>query len=299
MSKEEKMPQGPLVQVGERDYELAVDETSAWVRIKEFSVYVQETDEGVCVDIYRDGDEMGPAIASTYAFDGESEREGQRALVSADFANIEARVLAALSLTPEQLGKPGSEATSGRRDASMSENFAKVHMVAEKLPRTPEQKLIDFCKMYGVSSVPVQSMGSDIMAQAAAVLGARDDREAEIAVKGFTQTTTTRIQDLYAHGDETTVYLVDRVHAAEAKVSTLETVLESTRRMLRAAVYKLIDRANELKRMDPERRCGSCGLPWNEHQDCDGYTVTPAAYCGGRTNKPFIEPGKTRDEKHE
>jgi len=46
MSKEEKLTDGPLVQTGERDYELAVGETTAWIRIKGFSVYVQETDEG-------------------------------------------------------------------------------------------------------------------------------------------------------------------------------------------------------------------------------------------------------------
>lgn len=53
------------------DYILA--DGAAWFTVKKFSIRVQETDEGVVVDIYKLGDEMSESIASTYAFDAEVE----------------------------------------------------------------------------------------------------------------------------------------------------------------------------------------------------------------------------------
>ena len=46
---------------------------SAWFTVKNFSVWIRETDEGVVVDIYAKNKEMCESIGSTYAFDGEAE----------------------------------------------------------------------------------------------------------------------------------------------------------------------------------------------------------------------------------
>ena len=53
------------------DYFLADD--AAWFTVKDFSVRIQGTDEGVVVDIYELGRENDDPIASTYAFDNECE----------------------------------------------------------------------------------------------------------------------------------------------------------------------------------------------------------------------------------
>ena len=59
-------------------YELA--EGAAWFTVKDFSIRVQSTDEGVIVDVYPKGRECDYLIASTYAFDSEAETsEGEEA----------------------------------------------------------------------------------------------------------------------------------------------------------------------------------------------------------------------------
>ena len=53
------------------DYLLADD--AAWFTVKDFSVRIKGTDEGVVVNIYELGREDDDPIASTYAFDNEEE----------------------------------------------------------------------------------------------------------------------------------------------------------------------------------------------------------------------------------
>lgn len=53
------------------DYILA--EGAAWLELKNFSIRVAKTDEGVVVDVFRKGAEMEESIASTYAYDSEAE----------------------------------------------------------------------------------------------------------------------------------------------------------------------------------------------------------------------------------
>lgn len=45
----------------------------AWLEVKGFAIWVRATDEGVVVDIYKNEDELGESLASTYAFDSETE----------------------------------------------------------------------------------------------------------------------------------------------------------------------------------------------------------------------------------
>lgn len=51
--------------------EYALTDKSAWIEVKNFVVRICATDEGVEVDIYRNGvgDEMSLPVASTYASD--------------------------------------------------------------------------------------------------------------------------------------------------------------------------------------------------------------------------------------
>lgn len=44
---------------------------NAWVGVRNLSVDIHRTDEGVVVDIFRKGEENGDPIASTYAYFGE------------------------------------------------------------------------------------------------------------------------------------------------------------------------------------------------------------------------------------
>jgi hypothetical protein len=44
---------------------------AAWFTVKGFSVRIHSTDEGVVVDMFADGKELGPPVAATYAFDHE------------------------------------------------------------------------------------------------------------------------------------------------------------------------------------------------------------------------------------
>ena len=53
------------------DYFLADD--AAWFTVKDFSIRIHGTDEGVVVDIYALGHEDEDVIATTYAFDNECE----------------------------------------------------------------------------------------------------------------------------------------------------------------------------------------------------------------------------------
>lgn len=53
------------------DGDYILTDGQAWFTVKGFAVRIHSTDEGVAVDIYKDGDEMSDSIASTYAFDNE------------------------------------------------------------------------------------------------------------------------------------------------------------------------------------------------------------------------------------
>lgn len=55
------------------DGDYALTDGAAWLEVKNFSIRVCATDEGVSVDIYRNGDETEGAVASTYAYDSEVE----------------------------------------------------------------------------------------------------------------------------------------------------------------------------------------------------------------------------------
>lgn len=57
----------------ETDAEMARDAESTWIGVKDFSIYIVKTDEGVVVDIYARGYEDCESLASTYAFDAEVE----------------------------------------------------------------------------------------------------------------------------------------------------------------------------------------------------------------------------------
>ena len=59
----------------DKDYELPAGQTSVWVGVDGFSVYIQRTDEGVVVDIYAKAREMDEAIASTWAHVNDLEQE--------------------------------------------------------------------------------------------------------------------------------------------------------------------------------------------------------------------------------
>lgn len=57
------------------DDDYILSEGAAWLEVKNFAIRVRATDEGVSVDIYRNGDEANEALASTYAFDSETETD--------------------------------------------------------------------------------------------------------------------------------------------------------------------------------------------------------------------------------
>ena len=46
-------------------------EGAGWFEVKDFAVRIHSTDEGVAVDIYKNGSEDEDSIASCYAFDSE------------------------------------------------------------------------------------------------------------------------------------------------------------------------------------------------------------------------------------
>jgi hypothetical protein len=57
----------------ETDAELSRRADSTWIGVKDFSIYIKKTDEGVVVDIYARNFEDCDCLASTYAFDSETE----------------------------------------------------------------------------------------------------------------------------------------------------------------------------------------------------------------------------------
>ena len=66
-----------LKHTGENDYEFESDPNnyhSCWITVKNLSIYLNETDEGVIVDIYPLGHEADEPITSTYAFFNEAKR---------------------------------------------------------------------------------------------------------------------------------------------------------------------------------------------------------------------------------
>jgi hypothetical protein len=54
-----------------KDDDYTLTEGAAWFTVKSFAIRILSTDEGVVVDIWKDGGEMDSPIASTYAFDHE------------------------------------------------------------------------------------------------------------------------------------------------------------------------------------------------------------------------------------
>lgn len=57
----------------ETDAKLCPNAESTWITVKDFSVYIKKTDEGVVVDIYAKGYEDCDCLASCYAFDADAE----------------------------------------------------------------------------------------------------------------------------------------------------------------------------------------------------------------------------------
>jgi hypothetical protein len=55
-----------------KDNDYTLSEGAAWLEVKNFAIRIHSTDEGVSVDIYRNGDEMADALATAYAFDNET-----------------------------------------------------------------------------------------------------------------------------------------------------------------------------------------------------------------------------------
>lgn len=65
-----------LRQISENDYEFQSQSdgyNSCWITVKNLSVYLKRTDEGVVVDIFVLGYEAEDPLASTYAFFNEAE----------------------------------------------------------------------------------------------------------------------------------------------------------------------------------------------------------------------------------
>lgn len=56
-----------------KDGDYILKDGKAWLEVKGFAIWVRATDEGVVVDIYKNEDELGESLASTYAFDSETE----------------------------------------------------------------------------------------------------------------------------------------------------------------------------------------------------------------------------------
>lgn len=57
---------------GNKDCEMTPEARSVWIGIKDFSIYIVRTDEGVVVDIFARGHEDDGSLASTYVFDQEA-----------------------------------------------------------------------------------------------------------------------------------------------------------------------------------------------------------------------------------
>lgn len=57
----------------ETDAEMATNAESTWIGVKDFSVYIKKTDEGVAVDIYARGYEDCNPLSECYALDEDVE----------------------------------------------------------------------------------------------------------------------------------------------------------------------------------------------------------------------------------
>ena len=57
----------------ETDAEMAITADSTWIGVKDFSVYIKKTEEGVVVDIYARGYEDCNSLSSCYALDEDVE----------------------------------------------------------------------------------------------------------------------------------------------------------------------------------------------------------------------------------
>lgn len=63
-----------------KDDDYVLEEGAAWFTVKGFAIRILSTDEGVVVDIWKDGEVMDSPIASTYAFDADiADGEGETA----------------------------------------------------------------------------------------------------------------------------------------------------------------------------------------------------------------------------
>ena len=62
--------------ISEDELDMGKKDEQVWIRIKAFSVCVKKTDEGIVADIFTYGHEDEGSIASTYAFDSETEEGG-------------------------------------------------------------------------------------------------------------------------------------------------------------------------------------------------------------------------------
>jgi len=59
------------IQLKDTDYILT--DGAGWFAVKGFAIRIMSTDEGVVVDVYKNGEEMNSPITSTYAYDAELE----------------------------------------------------------------------------------------------------------------------------------------------------------------------------------------------------------------------------------
>jgi hypothetical protein len=59
-----------------KDDDYVLTDGAAWFTVKGFAVRIHSTDEGVIVDIFKNG-EYDDTIATTYAFDHELTEEGE------------------------------------------------------------------------------------------------------------------------------------------------------------------------------------------------------------------------------
>lgn len=66
-------PEHPFRDTNLPDGDYTLTEGAAWFTVKNFSVRVYSTDEGIVVDIYPVGRETEDSVASTYAYDSEVE----------------------------------------------------------------------------------------------------------------------------------------------------------------------------------------------------------------------------------
>lgn len=59
------------VNLSDNDYVLV--DKAAWFTVKGFAVRVRGTDDGVAIDVYKDGAEMGEPLAHCYVLDADLE----------------------------------------------------------------------------------------------------------------------------------------------------------------------------------------------------------------------------------